>query len=151
MVTKPNFSTKSAIVQLSFRAIGASLDYWIIFAVMLLGFSIPVQASESTKVAATPYIKLESMTVNLQDSQYLQLKINLQVADPRMTETIVYFTPIIRHELIMLLSNHKAEDFATTQDKQKLRATIKAIINKDLNLDQNEGVTDVLLEAFLIQ
>ncbi|MDP2198933.1 MAG: flagellar basal body-associated FliL family protein, partial [Sulfurimicrobium sp.] len=101
---------------------------------------------------ASPYAKLETFTVNLQGlTQYLQLDISLKVADPKIAESIKGWSPVIRHELILVLSSQNGEELATLAGKKKLSGQIKAAINKVLKLDAKEGVTDVLFESFVIQ
>ncbi|PWB57684.1 MAG: flagellar basal body-associated protein FliL [Nitrosomonadales bacterium] len=130
------------------RFIWASL-----LAVMLL-LSAPVHASGggSKEGGASPYAKLETFTVNLQGlTQYLQVDIVLKIADPKIADSIKGWNPVIRHELILMLSSQNSEELATLAGKQKVMGLIKAAINKVLKLDAKEGVTDVLFESFVIQ
>jgi len=89
---------------------------------------------------------------NLQDlTQYLQVGMALKFAKPEIAESIKSWNPVIRHELILLLSSQNGEELATTEGKKKIMATARTLINKTLQLDNNEGVTDVLFESFVIQ
>lgn len=100
----------------------------------------------------SPYAKLETLTVNLQGlTQYLQVNMVLKVAKPEIAESIKGWNPVIRHELILLLSSQTGEELATLAGKQKVMALIKAAVNKVLKLDAKDGVTDVLFESFVIQ
>ncbi|MDO8893239.1 MAG: flagellar basal body-associated FliL family protein [Sulfurimicrobium sp.] len=118
----------------------------------LILFSASAQASGGGGGGASPYAKLETFTVNLQGlTQYLQLDISLKVADPKIAESIKGWSPVIRHELILVLSSQNGEELATLAGKKKLSGQIKAAINKVLKLDAKEGVTDVLFESFVIQ
>ncbi|MDP2963423.1 MAG: flagellar basal body-associated FliL family protein [Sulfurimicrobium sp.] len=118
----------------------------------LILFSASAQASGGSGGGASPYAKLETFTVNLQGlTQYLQLDISLKVADPKIAESIKGWNPVIRHELILVLSSQNGEELATLAGKKKLSGQIKAAINKVLKLDAKEGVTDVLFESFVIQ
>jgi flagellar FliL protein len=119
----------------------------------LLGYSQAAQSAESTEAgSASSYVKLEPMTVNLQNlSQYLQVTVTLKAANSQASETIKNLMPIIRHRLIVLLSEQKADDLASTQNKKKVMASIKYDLNNALNLDQKEGISSVLFESFIIQ
>lgn len=126
----------------------------ILLAAMLM-LSASVQASgskEGKEGGATPYAKLETLTVNLYGlTQYLQVNIVLKIADPKVADAVKGWTPVIRHELIMLLSSQKGEELATIEGKKKVMASIKGAINKVLKLEETDGVTDVLFESFVIQ
>lgn len=126
--------------------------FWTILAAALFILSTSAQASESKEGGASPYAKLEVLTVNLQGlTQYLQVNMALKIAKPEVADSIKEWNPVIRHELILLLSNQTGEALATLAGKQKVMAAIKASINKTLKLDEKEGVTAVLFESFVIQ
>lgn len=122
---------------------------WTILFSAILLVSSPVHASEG---GDSPYAKLETLTVNLQGlAQYLQVDMSLKVANPKVTESIKGWNPVIRHELILLLGSQSAEELATLAGKKKLAGQIRSTINKLLKLDAKDGVTDVLFESFVIQ
>lgn len=126
--------------------------YWIILTAALLIFSASAHANESKEGGPSPYAKLETLTVNLQGlTQYLQVNMVLKVAKPEIAEAIKGWNPVIRHELILLLSSQKGEELATIEGKKKVMAAIKTAVNKVLKVDAKEGVTDVLFESFVIQ
>jgi len=126
--------------------------YWTIFIATLLISSTSVQAIESKEGSLSPYAKLETFTVNLQGlMQYLQVSIALKVAKPEIAESIKTWSPVIRHELILLFSSQNGEELASIEGKKKVMAAAKIVINKILKLDGEEGVTDVLFESFVIQ
>lgn len=126
--------------------------FWSLLAAVLLLLSTAVHAQESKEEGASPYAKLETFTVNLKDlTQYLQVNMALKLADPKIAESIKGWSPIIRHELILLLSSQSGEELATITGKQKVMEAIKNAINKVLKLDAKDGVTDVLFESFVIQ
>lgn len=126
--------------------------YWIILTAALLIFSPSAQASESKEAAPSPYAKLETLTVNLEGlTQYLQVNLALKVAKPQVSDSIKEWNPVIRHELILLLSSQKGQELATLEGKKKVMAAIKAAVNKILKLDDKTGVSDVLFETFVIQ
>jgi flagellar FliL protein len=124
-----------------------------ILATALFLFSTTAQASGGGGGGGpSPYAKLETLTVNLQGlTQYLQVNMVLKVAKPEIAESIKGWNPVIRHELILLLSSQTGEELATLAGKQKVMGLIKAAVNKVLKLDAKDGVTDVLFESFVIQ
>jgi len=123
-----------------------------IFTAALLIFSAPAQASSSKEGGASAYAKLETLTVNLQGlTQYLQVNIALKLGKPEIAGSIKEWNPVIRHELILLLSSQKGEELATLEGKKKAMEAAKTAINKILKLDDHEGVRDVLFESFIIQ
>ncbi|MBZ0106566.1 MAG: flagellar basal body-associated FliL family protein [Sulfuricella denitrificans] len=118
----------------------------------LLLFSSFAQASGGGGGGPSPYAKLETITVNLQGlTQYLQVDMSLKLADPKLAESIKGWNPVIRHELILLLSSQRGDELATLAGKKKVTGLIKSAVNKVLKLDAKEGVTDVLFESFVIQ
>ncbi|MEN6585555.1 MAG: flagellar basal body-associated FliL family protein [Sulfuricella sp.] len=126
--------------------------YWAILVAALLIFSASAQASESKEAGPSPYARMETLTVNLEGlTQYLQVNMVLKVAKPEVSESIKNWDPVIRHELILLLSSQKGEELATLEGKKKVMAAIKAAVNKILKLDDKTGVSDVLFETFVIQ
>lgn len=126
--------------------------FLIVITAFLLVFSNIAQANESKEGGASLYAKLEGFTVNLQGlTHYLQVNIALKVAKAEVGEKIKAWDPVIRHELILLLSNQNSEELATLEGKKAVMAAIKTAINKILKADDKEGVTDVLFESFVIQ
>ena len=128
--------------------------FWVFLATaaFLISTTVQAQSGGGDGSGPSPYAKLETITVNLQDlTQYLQVNVALKIANPKIAESIKGWNPIIRHELILLLSAQTGEELATLAGKQKVMGLIKAAINKVLKLDAKDGVTDVLFESFVIQ
>lgn len=124
---------------------------WASLLSILLLFSASAQAGGGGG-GPSPYAKLETFTVNLQGlTQYLQVDMSLKLADPKLADAIKGWNPVIRHELILLLSSQNGEELATLAGKKKVTGLIRTAINKVLKLDAKEGVTDVLFESFVIQ
>lgn len=145
----PEKRTSAPLSAISFYT--AMFSCFILF-ITLLTFSNAAQSVESKETGAISYIKLEPMIVNLHDlSQYLQVKVTLKIADAKTADFVKNLTPAIRHRLILLLSDQKADDLASTQNKKKIMSSIRYDLNKYLNLNQNEGVSAVLFESFIIQ
>jgi flagellar FliL protein len=98
------------------------------------------------------YIKLDAFTVNLQGlSQYLQVSITLMAANPHVDEAVKVNMPIIRHELILLLSSKEASQISTFEGKQALLQEAKRAVNKVIHLTDKQGIANTLFESFIIQ
>jgi flagellar FliL protein len=96
--------------------------------------------------------KLEPFTVNLLGAdKYLQVGITLQLGNPETGEKIKMYMPVVRHVLILLLSNQEAATIQSASGKKHLIEEIKDSINKALKLDEHDGVTDTYFENFVIQ
>lgn len=98
------------------------------------------------------YEKLEPFTVNLVGlKQMIQVSLTLKLAKPEAGEKVKLYMPVIRHEMIILLSGKTAEQIGKSEGKQRLIAETKAAVNKAIELDAKEGIADVLFEQIIIQ
>ncbi len=99
------------------------------------------------------YEKLDSFTVNLVDGEsYLQVEINLKVADAKVGEKIKLHMPEVKDGLLRLLSSQNAEELATVEGKDKLATEVQKTVNEILNIKKAEmGVQKVLFPALIIQ
>lgn len=108
-------------------------------------------ASESGKEGGL-FARLEPFTVNLRGlSQYLQVAITLKLAKPEVEEVVKTNMPIIRHEIIILLSSQTASQISSPEGMEKLMAGTKQAVNKVIKSSEKEGVTNALFESFIIQ
>lgn len=115
--------------------------------------SINALAAESAgKETPAVYARLEPITVNLQGlEQFLQVQITLKVASAEVGETIKEYMPIIRHEMILLLSSKEAGQISSFEGKRKLFAETSQAINRTLRRGNKNGITEALFESFIIQ
>lgn len=102
------------------------------------------------------FVTLETFTVNLQadggNERYLQVGIDLKVADSAVVDLVKLHMPEIRNGVLMLLSSKSAEQIASPEGKQKLSAEIQEQVNKPLNAKAaDKGVTGVFFTSFVIQ
>lgn len=114
----------------------------------------PSYASESEKKAEGSgiYVPLEPFVVNLQGlSQFLQVSITLKAASPHVNEGVKMNMPVIRHELILLLSGKVASQISTFEGKQALMQEVKHAVNKVINLTDKQGIANTFFESFIIQ
>jgi len=98
------------------------------------------------------YERLEPFTVNLVGlHQVIQISMTLKPAKPDVSDKIKLYMPVIRHEIIMLLSGKTPEQMQSSEGKQKLILETRYAANKALGLTSKDGVADVLFESIIIQ
>jgi flagellar basal body-associated protein FliL len=108
-------------------------------------------AEGGDKAPAVPYLDLGKIRVNLQDPpELLELNVILKFSDPLLADAAKSMTPVILHQVILQLSNRRAEDFSSTDDKKKIMAEVKAAVNKALAREHRTGASEVLLASFVI-
>ena len=101
---------------------------------------------------SSAYEKLEPFTVNLVGlHQILQVALTLKLSKPESGEKVKFYMPVIRHEMILLLSDKTADQVQSPEGKLKLIQETKLAVNKAIELDEKEGVSDVLFDSFIIQ
>ncbi len=136
------------------------------------------------KPAAPPiFVTLEPYVVNLAGDvdHYVQVGIDLKVADAHVGDKIKEHLPEIRNGILLLLSSKSAAELATLEGKNTLRLQIRDTANRHLGVPVStapavpvaaepgaavaaehapagasqaapaEGVLDVLLTSFVIQ
>jgi len=103
------------------------------------------------------FITLETFTVNLQGDggsgsgeRYLQVGIDLKVADQAVVESVKLHMPEIRNGILLLLSSKSAEQISGLEGKQKLSMEIQGQVAKPLAA-MGKGVIGVYFTSFVIQ
>jgi flagellar FliL protein len=113
------------------------------------------KAAEKATPRTMVYVPLETFTVNLHNAEadrYLQLTINLEVADSSTADAIKVQMPSIRNRILLLLSSQDAESLMRREGKEKLAAEIVAELRKTLEGDgPSKGLAQVLFSQFVIQ
>lgn len=118
----------------------------------------PVDAAH--EVAATPlYLALDPpFVVNFEHRgtlHYLQLEMQLMYHEQSILDTIVANMPVVRNDLILLLSNQDFETLITSEGKEQLRDKIVAAVNQVAAVEPDEatGASDgeVYLTHFVMQ
>ena len=96
--------------------------------------------------------KLAAFTVNLSNTErYLQVVVTLQVASAEIAEKIKVYMPMVQHGLILILSSKVSDDIQTAEGKRELIDEMREKLNKVLKSNENDGVTDIFFENFVIQ
>lgn len=92
------------------------------------------EPEEATAVEVAPtYLALENFTVNLQPEggdQYLQVALNLKIADPTAVESLKTRMPEVRNRILLLLSSKRASELSSTAGKEHLGVEIQGAINR---------------------
>lgn len=108
--------------------------------------------AEEKEASAGGYEKLEPFTVNLVGlKQMIQIAVTLKPAQSAVNDKIKLYMPVIRNEIILLLSSKSPEQMQTSEGKQKLISETRYAVNKALGLTAKDGVADVLFESVIIQ
>jgi len=103
------------------------------------------------------FVALEPFTVNLMKSDdgidhYLQVGIDLKVADNAAGDAIRQHLPEIRNSMLLLLSSKRSDELAPMEGKKKLSEELQTQANKPLNLPVGKkGVVGVFFTSFVIQ
>jgi flagellar FliL protein len=82
------------------------------------------------------FVTLDPFVVNLagEASHYLQVGIDLKVADAEVPDQIKLRLPEIRNAVLLLLSSKQVEELGTLDGKNRLRHEIRAAINQPLGI-----------------
>lgn len=97
------------------------------------------------------YVPLETFTVNFSHQgtlRYLQLNLSAMSRDEVVIEQLKLNMPVIRNDLIMLLSSQNYEGLITRSGKELVRKEIHEEINKIIG---DEGVESVFITGFVMQ
>lgn len=111
---------------------------------------------EKADESAGPVIEYVPMapkfTVNLAEpKKYLMLDVQLLVEGAEHVEKIKKHMPVLRHEMIMLLSGMHIADVQTMEQREALRLKTKQLITELLVKIQNsDGFRDVFFSEFLV-
>lgn len=93
--------------------------------------------------------------VNFQDQsqvRFLQISVEVSARDVLVMEAVKTHTPVIRSNLILLLSSQSYSDISTREGKENLRASALAEINKILVERTGQGgIEDVYFTSFVMQ
>ncbi|MDT4331699.1 flagellar basal body-associated FliL family protein [Methylomonas sp. MED-D] len=129
----------------------------LISLLLLPGLSAANSGEKKADESAGPVIEYLEMkpafTVNLAEpKKYLLLNVQLLVEGAEPVEKIKKHMPLLRHEMIMMLSGLHAADLQTMEQREGLRLKTKEMITGLLTKIQNpDGFRDVFFSEFLIQ
>lgn len=146
----PKTQIKDIKMQKSF---GLSLRRSLAFLFLIMfGVLTSANAEEKGGGEGGGYERLEPFTVNLVGlRQVIQVSVTLKPAKADVSDKIKLYMPVIRHEIILLLSAKTPEQVQSSEGKQKLILETRFAANKALGLTSKDGVADVLFESIIIQ
>ena len=127
---------------------------FIILLCSLFLFTSVHAADEETVAPTVIYYKINpQFTVNLQgDKHYLRTTIQLQLDNEEVKAALNEHNAAVRHSLILLLSDNKAEEIATIDGRETLRLAAIEQLNKTLErYAQVTGITNVFFTEFVSQ
>lgn len=110
---------------------------------------------EEPETSTIEYLPLSpSFVVNLQGNgrSYLRADVQLMVEGPENVEKIKAHLPVIRHSLILLFSDYKADQLSTSSQREDLRK--KALEQTQATLEKyasNTDLEDLFFTEFLVQ
>lgn len=92
--------------------------------------------AKPVKKATPVFMTLEPFVVNLAGDvqHYLQVGIDLRVADSSVPDQIKVHLPEIRNGVLLLLSSKKVEDLVSVEQKNQLRNEIREVVNQPLGI-----------------
>lgn len=99
------------------------------------------------------YVEMKpKFTVNLAEPRkYLVLNVQLLMEGAEHVEKVKKHMPVLRHEMIMMLSGMHSTDLQTMEQREALRLKTKQLITDLLTKIQNsDGFRDVFFSEFLI-
>jgi flagellar FliL protein len=97
----------------------------------------PVAKAKPVPKSPPTFFTLEPFVVNLagEAQHYLQVGIDLKVADEHVKDQIKTHLPEIRNGVLLLLSGKQVEELASLEGKNLLRAQIREAVNRPLGID----------------
>ncbi len=131
----------------------------LILLISLIMMPIWVHANSEEKKpdeSAGPVIEYIEMkpkfTVNLAEpKKYLLINIQLLVEGAEHVEKVKKLMPVLRHEMIMMLSGMHAADLQTMEQREALRLKTKQVLTDQLTtLKNSDGFRDVFFSEFLV-
>lgn len=114
-------------------------------------------AKKEAVVAPAVYVSFEPPFVVNFDSggkaRFLQVAIQVMTRDPHVAEELELHNPVIRNDVLLLLSNQQYETLASREGKEKLQhealEAVRHVI--ETNGGEAEAVESVLFTSFVMQ
>ncbi|RYY52726.1 MAG: flagellar basal body-associated FliL family protein, partial [Comamonadaceae bacterium] len=93
------------------------------------------EVHEAPKRAASNYLAMENMVVNLADpggERMAQVGITLDLNDPKLVDQVKTMMPAIRSNVLMLVSQRTSEELLRRDGKEKLAQDVRAEVSRAL-------------------
>jgi len=94
------------------------------------------------------------LVVNFEDGsvvRFLQITMEIMAHDPKVIESVQKNIPLIRNNLLLLMSNRNYQSLMSRDGKEKLRGEALAEVNEVQKKQGGEAVDDVLFTSFVVQ
>ena len=120
---------------------------------------VPVAAAahggEGEAGKAAVYFAIDPpLVVNFEDSsavRFLQITMEVMAHDPKAIETVQKNIPLIRNNLLLLMSNRNYQSLMSREGKEKLRQEALAEVRAVQKKQGGGEVDDVLFTSFVVQ
>lgn len=125
----------------------------ILLALMVMLPALGFAKSEEEGIPVIEYVEMApKFTVNLAEpKKYLLVNIQLLVEGAENVERVKKHMPLLRHEIIMMLSGMHIADLQSTEQREALRIKTKELIIQSLDKIHNaDGFRDVFFSEFLV-
>jgi flagellar FliL protein len=119
---------------------------------------VPVAAAgkgeEGAGKAAVYYAIDPPLVVNFEDGsvvRFLQITMEIMAHDQKVIDSVQKNIPLIRNNLLLLMSNRNYQTLMSRDGKDKLRAEAVAEVNNVQKKQGGDAVDDVLFTTFVVQ
>ena len=114
------------------------------------------EGEAAAKAGKPIYFALEpAFTVNLADegaTRYLQAEVQVMARNQEAIDAVTLHMPVIRNQLLLLLSQNKVADLKSLEDREKLREKALEEVRKILKKETGKaGVEALYFTSFVTQ
>ncbi|MEP6547074.1 MAG: flagellar basal body-associated FliL family protein [Gammaproteobacteria bacterium] len=106
------------------------------------------------KSAAVYYAIDPPLVVNFEDGsavRFLQITMEVMAHDPKAIESVQKNIPLIRNNLLLVMSNRNSQSLMSREGKEKLRADALAELRAVQKKEGGPDVDDLLFTSFVVQ
>ena len=111
--------------------------------------------AEGAAAKATVYYAIDPpLVVNFEDGsvvRFLQITMEIMAHDPKTIESVQKNIPLIRNNLLLLMSNRNYQSMMSREGKEKLRQEALAEIRAVQKKEGGPDIDDVLFTSFVVQ
>jgi flagellar protein FliL len=115
----------------------------------------PASHGESGPAKAALYYAIDPpLVVNFEDGsvvRFLQITMEVMARDQKAIDSVQRNIPLIRNNLLLLMSNRNYQTMMSREGKEKLRAEALAEIRSVQKQQGGEDVDDLLFTSFVVQ
>ncbi len=85
-------------------------------------------------------------------ARYMQIGLEVATTNSKAYEAVKKHLPVIRNEIVLLLSGQKYEEIVTPEGKEQLRAELIETVNKVLKQHKvKKGIDNIYFTSFVMQ